>query len=294
MNLSELEIIAKEVSQSVAQITEKPFDIDALVLKPYNKSVFEDEHIKKALQIESKPKLKYNTFDKIFYGPKDFIMKQYGYIALSFLNSVSLMKHDSRNVILVSPKFLNKKINSIKAFMAHELIHVQDEQLYGSESLNFLEDIVLVKEKILEKRHELGILKGYILPSQDIKELKREYKQHQKKLNNYMAIVESHAEYVKARYMNDENISIKDIYTRKEIVQSVLMLPLLLLPGIGKKMKQYNRGKELVKNAYSWQVPMEKLYHNVPEDDDFKHVSFYLQKYTPDGRVPFCTWKDLF
>jgi hypothetical protein len=293
MNLSELETIAKEVSQSIQKITEKPLDIDSLILKMNNKSIYEDEAVKKALSIVSRPKLKYNTVDKLFYGPKNFIEKQLEHFAISFLSNNILMKYDNANVILVAPSFLDRKINSIKAMMAHELTHLQEDQLYQLQSLTLLENAVLVTEKIIEKRHELGILKGYILPNQEIKELKSEHKECLTKLNNYMTVLESHAEYVKERYMEDNKISIMDVYTKKEMVKSILTLPLLLVPGIGKKMIQYSKGKELIKNAYAWQVPIEKLYQNIPTDDDFKHVFFYLKKYTPEGKAPFCIWKDI-
>jgi len=183
--------------------------------------------------------------------------------------------------ISVNPKVINESDETLKWMLAHEETHVLDDEEYNLFEIryDFFKRWADLAEHFLEKKHKAGLIRGYIKPTESIKRLKKDMDGCIEEANRFMAVSESHAEFIQDRYVKHAKMEPTDYYSLRLLLPALVLTPLgLLSKQIRKKNSQYEKGIEIVKLTYEKGIDIGILYSHVPTDEDLKNPKKYFER----------------
>jgi len=292
MNTKHIELLAKECAPVVESITGKSIKLDDLKVIVDDQDYTNDEDILKMKKILETAKENYDWKDSLFdCSPSKLAKKLGSYIAIKCMGKVGLMKVNDEKTLQVNPDILNEKETVLKNLLYHELLHLQDLQHYPERRYDFLEKISVLERKLTGKKHEAGLVQGYLKPNEEVKNMQKNIDSFLDEINNYATVDESHATYVQEKCKQKTGLNEIDCMSKTILKKSLATLPLMVLPLFKKKMKQYYAGNELVKMAYLMKVDMGLIYKNVPTQNDFKNPEAYLKKIS--GKTEPFSWNSI-
>lgn len=213
------------------------------------------------------------------YTPGKLLRKLQGKLAKHLLGRAPL-GYLGEGLIAVNPKILKRSDKSLKWMLSHEEQHVLDDQQYNifERRYDFFKKWAGLAKPYLEKRHEAGIIKGYIKPTEEIKKLKNEMDECLEEGNRFMAILESHAMFIQKKYVEHTKMSPTDYLSLGMVLKSLAQSPLILLSKqMRKKVAQYSKGEKIVGLAYKKDIDIGTLYKHVPTCEELENPEKYFE-----------------
>jgi hypothetical protein len=282
LSLEDVTKLARPVANFIAQVTRKPCNVSNLELTLDDGNVLNDADVQKFKEIVKSPEKDYDWRDKLFkYSPQTIFSDAFKLLGLRLMGKFAAMKYNGGQKISINPLILAEKPTTIAWYLAHELTHVADGQNYGERRFDLLNQLASVEKELIKKKHDMGFVKGYLRPTQEVKDGKTKAESCKTELGNYMAVTESHAEYLRDQFVKSASLKIADYLSLAVLVKSLMWVPMLLIPSQRKKAAQYSAGKKLIEMAYERKVDIKYIYDNIPTAEEFSNPEKYFQRILP-------------
>lgn len=277
MNVYDLELNMPHLLEEVCEITNHDKrGIEDIVLEDGKK--YKTPKNNKLIALSKEFKKELGFYDKI--NPMFWIKKASSYIGRKVTPHLRLMSTNGKTIWVFCD---GEKPDVLNSLLVHELTHVVDSHyhdFFGKQNKLYEEAIGLAKQA-LKAKHDEGFIGGYVRKTEKVSSLEAQTKAKIDEMNNLIAIVESHAEYVGNEWVKKHKII---PISGKMLLKALVSLPSLLIPSTWRKNKQYSAARKLITAVYNHGIPMETLYNNVPSQDDFKNPHDYLQRVFYNGK----------
>ncbi len=284
--------IAEEVAPLVSELTGKPFDASDVTFIVGEGNFATSAAIERVNSIYTRPNKQYNLFDisENYLTPNALIMVVLdkvlgGAIKRQMVNSlimVYLGKDDAgEHCIAINPAHLDASDVEIRRTLSHELVHAADDIAHGLyPSMEVVaERVASTEEELISLRRSLGLVKGYIRPTDEVLDLKARVKEGIAEMERCGAVVESHAEYISAMYADKVDLpspSQEDM--KKQLWAMLATLPLFLIPSYRRKVMGYIKGQNLVAAMYASGHDIGTLFRDVPTEEEFMMPEIYFER----------------
>ncbi len=293
MALEDYVRIAEELAPVVSELTGKPFDAGDVTFIVGEGDFNTSAAIERVKAICIRPNSQYNLPDiaEQYLRPDALITvvlngllggvikrKMAESLVMAYLGEDDAGEH----CIAVNPKFLDASDTEIRRTMSHELVHAADDIAHGlySSMEPVAERVASTEEELISLRRSLGLVKGYIRPTEEVLDLKARVKEGNAELERCGAVAESHAEYISAMYQDSVDLPPpSEEEMKKQLAALLATLPLFLIPSYRRKIMGYFKGQELVAAMYASGQDIGLLFSDVPSEDEFHLPELYFERH---------------
>lgn len=282
MTLERIVELAAEVAADIEEITGKTLNHGNVKYEVDDGNILNDTDVVRTIEILEEVKADYDWRDHLANNnPWALIKKGAGYALLRLMGESLSMKYNGEEGIAVNPDVFEMKEGAIKFALAHELVHPLDNERYGFTEIRFkyVEEARDLQKELIAEKHKAGFFRGYLRKNEQIKAIETRIEEKKKELNRFMAIVESHANYVQKEYVARNKLQPKDYLNLNfgMVKQLLVAIPLLMTKAYRNKIRQYSRAEKLVKLAYSLKHDLGNLYKDIPSEKEVETPILYFK-----------------